>query len=95
MAISYIEAYERIRTGAGDRRILFYDIDMKGSVSGIFGRSRQRVVEQAGSQPSGNWKELRISELKSILQHSHPDKPSGDAAVFHSAKEELARLRNS
>lgn len=90
MAISYIEAYERIRTGAGDRRILFYELENDSPRK--FWPTPAKVMA-SNSVPSQDCRDRRIAELKSILQRTHPDKPDGDAVAFRRAMNELALLR--
>ena len=96
MAITYIEAFERIQTGAGDRRILLYELNDNVRHSRherVVDRYEHQVVARSASMVNEDWKNRRINELKSVLQRSHPDKPSGDAAAFRSAKDELEKLR--
>ena len=105
MDIIYIEAYERIQLGISDKRILSYHTG-----SSLMLKLRERVLSLfADRTPEGaeidehiqsnelseEQRQNRMIELKSIIQRSHPDKPTGDIVAFRAAKEELAGLRRS
>lgn len=96
MGMAYIEAGERMQYSSFDQRLLSYSLH-----GGAFRRCResliQRLAQHAPVAPAterateGNLR--RVQELKAILQHSHPDKATGDTQTFLAAKRELAKLR--
>ena len=98
MDCCYIGAYERIQLGITDRRILSYEENtslrqrLRGKFSGLF---RQCATEAVSEVSRAEKRRNRMNELKGIIQHSHPDKPTADLKAFRAAKQELDHLRRN
>ena len=98
MDCCYIGAYERIQLGITDRRILSYEEDtslkqrLRGKLAGLF---RQCENEAPNQISRADQRRNRMNELKCIIQHSHPDRPTGDIKAFRAAKQELDQIRRN